>query len=752
MAPQSLQIQTLAVQYNVTAIDGDTRSQPFSVDPGNAAYIRPNSQNIFVVNQSRVGLIDPDLGVGGSQGDRFIPWIEVSVDVADTVEVAIVDGQDTSRILRVIQAATPVTPDAPLYLSTDFRCPQGALIRITTGDATTGGYIRLRIKTHLDTCCPNVLQTLAVQYDAESIDGETDSAPFSRDPTTGKRPNSENIYVVKQSALGLIDPDQGIGGSMGDRFLPWIMIAPVADTTVALDVVDAQHTSKVLAAVQAPVAVTPVNPLFLESEFSVPQGAALRVTATGDVGASVRFRVLGAPELPVGQPGPPGPPGPAGAGVPPDSSGEEGDLLELSSTGARWVSDSFNVKLYGAVGDGVADDTLALQAALDAAAVVKGMAFVPPGIYRITATLILAQGTALVGASRDGCVIFGNQLSAQLVRGVFTAFSGVDRQREGRIESLTFHNTSRNAVGGVGLDLRQWTRMIVRECTVFSVETGIRIEGVAFHNELHDVRVHTCYVGSTVKNGANSNKMLGGQIDACLDAAVDLAGGPDAPTDDFSSFGTSFSSNGAVARLDGSAPFPLLSVFFYGPRIEANTDVLLFVPPRSDNAAVRNVAVYGAHASPGVIMATNDAGQRADWQKIGINFTSKISLTDGITSTTWFRETVGATTVRRSVLNVPVPLNGLHVEFWVVGTDSAAPGDFYERRHQAFVYGSPPAIHPQSVVDTPAAAADARIGTIGAADSAIDVSDGTVSVRCDGVAGKTIQWWIVARWLETNAS
>jgi len=43
--------------------------------------------------------------------------------------------------------------------------------------------------------------------------------------------------------------------------------------------------------------------------------------------------------------------------------------------------------MFGAVGDGIADDTAAVQAALAAGKVVE----LPPGIYRVTDTLMMAK-------------------------------------------------------------------------------------------------------------------------------------------------------------------------------------------------------------------------------------------------------------------------------------------------------------------------------------------------------------------------
>jgi hypothetical protein len=59
------------------------------------------------------------------------------------------------------------------------------------------------------------------------------------------------------------------------------------------------------------------------------------------------------------------------------------------------LRDTVSVKDFGAVGDGVADDTAAIQAAMNSAAYVQVL--VPPGTYRVTSTLSVTTQLTLTG-------------------------------------------------------------------------------------------------------------------------------------------------------------------------------------------------------------------------------------------------------------------------------------------------------------------------------------------------------------------
>lgn len=88
-------------------------------------------------------------------------------------------------------------------------------------------------------------------------------------------------------------------------------------------------------------------------------------------------------------------------------------IQSTGSTTARTLAnrfaDIYNVKDYGAVGDGVADDTVAIQAAVAAAALAHGTVYFPTGTYIMTAPLDGDDtfGLNLLGSGMSGSIIVG---------------------------------------------------------------------------------------------------------------------------------------------------------------------------------------------------------------------------------------------------------------------------------------------------------------------------------------------------------
>ena len=75
------------------------------------------------------------------------------------------------------------------------------------------------------------------------------------------------------------------------------------------------------------------------------------------------------------------------------------------------LADTVSAKDFGAVGDGVSDDTVAIQAALSS----HGAVYLPPGTYRISGTLTLGFGKSLSGAGQS-TVIHGAGSAFDLVQ------------------------------------------------------------------------------------------------------------------------------------------------------------------------------------------------------------------------------------------------------------------------------------------------------------------------------------------------
>ena len=66
---------------------------------------------------------------------------------------------------------------------------------------------------------------------------------------------------------------------------------------------------------------------------------------------------------------------------------------------AQVAATKVNARDHGAIGDGVADDTAAIQAALEAAVTKGPICFVPAGHYRVNGAITVPPGVTLAGAS-----------------------------------------------------------------------------------------------------------------------------------------------------------------------------------------------------------------------------------------------------------------------------------------------------------------------------------------------------------------
>ncbi|WP_250009130.1 right-handed parallel beta-helix repeat-containing protein [Actinoplanes sp. M2I2] len=76
-----------------------------------------------------------------------------------------------------------------------------------------------------------------------------------------------------------------------------------------------------------------------------------------------------------------------------------------------------DVRAFGAVGNNIADDTVALQAAINALPLGGGTVYLATGTYRLTAALVLQSGTTLQADGDITCVIRQTNPAANCVQG-----------------------------------------------------------------------------------------------------------------------------------------------------------------------------------------------------------------------------------------------------------------------------------------------------------------------------------------------
>jgi len=120
----------------------------------------------------------------------------------------------------------------------------------------------------------------------------------------------------------------------------------------------------------------------------------------------------------------------------------------------------FNVQTFGAVGDGVTDDTVAIQAAIDAIVLAaKGVLLFPPGTYKITAELTAAFTDTLVTGK-------GATLTGSFGYGLLKLLATTNTV----IEHIVFNNTHTNAVEDTGKSVVYSANvaidnLTIRDCT-----------------------------------------------------------------------------------------------------------------------------------------------------------------------------------------------------------------------------------------------------------------------------------------------
>lgn len=148
-----------------------------------------------------------------------------------------------------------------------------------------------------------------------------------------------------------------------------------------------------------------------------------------------------------------------------------------SRTVAAKLREVVSVKDFGAVGDGVADDTTAIQIAANAAMAARGVLWFPPNnagaFYKTTASIVFASACQISGAGPQAVTVMGTGLAAGTHVFDFNcvAANGVE---DVAVRGLTLRS---NTGLSNGLRLRNVANANVDDVRVFNVTDGVTLEG-----------------------------------------------------------------------------------------------------------------------------------------------------------------------------------------------------------------------------------------------------------------------------------
>jgi hypothetical protein len=188
-----------------------------------------------------------------------------------------------------------------------------------------------------------------------------------------------------------------------------------------------------------------------------------------------------------------------------------GFILDVEGSVGRSISDRLSeycsVKDFGAVGDGVADDTQAFLAAIDAAQVLgSGGVFIPDGNYVITQHLFLKECGAFVGSELGRVTLWMHNDSSIVIGRANSTYHGT-RVANLRLQSMAPQSGPFTGVGivvgsdpqnysGTFQDAERYCRnTVIDRCVVSRFDVGIKFDGHAFATKINECWVYFCNTG-----------------------------------------------------------------------------------------------------------------------------------------------------------------------------------------------------------------------------------------------------------------
>ncbi len=197
----------------------------------------------------------------------------------------------------------------------------------------------------------------------------------------------------------------------------------------------------------------------------------------------------------------------------------------------------FNVLDFGAVGNGVADDTAALQAALNAVFANKGGTLrIPAGNYKITADLVpqislspLNRSFRIIGDGMESTNIVGTGFGLKI-------YADTPPARTNVFTSLLLQNFSMvgSGLAGIGIDIYSMQRSVISGVSCRGYNYGVRLRS-SFNNSINNrcqfqnnnvgIKVPVGGSGATLNEGVNALDISGINCGDNLKAGISIGFG-----------------------------------------------------------------------------------------------------------------------------------------------------------------------------------------------------------------------------------
>lgn len=163
----------------------------------------------------------------------------------------------------------------------------------------------------------------------------------------------------------------------------------------------------------------------------------------------------------------------------------------MSILDTQWIGPYVSGARFGAVGDGVTDDTAAIQAALDALSVTGGCVRMAPGTYKTTAPLSLPGNNVMFcGSGEQATIIKPTGDVAYAI--TFGNASGDSRFEHLQMRDFKIDGTACTATAGCGVRIRKATRGRISNVWCVGFDDAAGGAGFWFADESWIVALYDC--------------------------------------------------------------------------------------------------------------------------------------------------------------------------------------------------------------------------------------------------------------------